>query len=135
MLFDVDADIEREERLLKAIGEQNFDGLILQPFSDPQKIRNLIRRDIPIVIVDREMDPNPWPQVVTDNYEAARQATQYYSDKGFTHVIVMSSEIEAARTREERYKGIKSVGNKVNVVEVPEKSYNHAEIDKKNCLS
>lgn len=131
MLFDVDADIEREERLLKAIGEQSFDGLILQPFSDPQKIRDLIRRDIPIVIVDREMDPNPWPQVVTDNYEAARQATQYYSDKGFTHVIVMSSEIEAARTREERYKGIKSVGNKVDVVEVPEKSYNHAEIDKK----
>ena len=129
VLFDVDADIQREQRLLTAIGQQGFDGLIIQPFSDTGKISDLIRREIPVVIVDREMDPSPWPQVVTDNYEAARKASQYYKSSGYEHVIVLTSDLEAARTRMERFRGITSVEDNVDVVEVPEKSYNHAKID------
>ncbi len=128
VLFDADADIERERHLLATIGSQLFDGLIIQAMNSAQTIQQELHRQLPIVGVDRQIDASPWPQVLTDNYEIARSATKYFVDQGFTHVVILTSEISLARTREERYRGILSATDHVDVVEVSEITHNHQHI-------
>lgn len=128
-LFDSDSKIERETQLLKKINSHTFDGLILQPLTErTDNIANQIRREIPITIVDRELTPAPWPQVVTNNYQAAYDATEAFKNKGFSNVIVITSDISQASTRQERYDGIAAVANSIEMVEVSEESYNHATV-------
>ncbi|HJE87236.1 MAG TPA: LacI family DNA-binding transcriptional regulator [Levilactobacillus hammesii] len=130
VLFDANADIEREKTLLQAIGSHMYDGLILQSFSNPQTVRDILHQQMPVVSVDREMDNCPWPQVITDNYEAAKQATAHFTQEGFTHVVVLTSELDLSRTRQERYRGILAAAGEANVdmLEVSEASYNHSEV-------
>ena len=124
-MFDSDSDIHREQSLLATVNRHTFDALIVQPFSSPAEITDIMRRDIPIVIVDRETPGSPWPQVVTNNFEAAREATTYFVNQGYTHFIVLTSELDAATNRRERYRGILAAASHVDVVEVSESSYNH----------
>lgn len=129
VLFDTDTSQKREIQLMDSVNNHSFDGLIFQPLtSDMNLIENEIRREIPIVIVDREVERSPWPQVITNNYEAARNAMLHFQDKGYTHVIVISSDISIASTRRERYQGIQSVTDNIDVIEISEKSHNHKEI-------
>ncbi|ABJ63602.1 LacI family DNA-binding transcriptional regulator [Levilactobacillus brevis] len=128
VLFDANADIEREKTLLRAIGSRGFDGLILQSFSNPQTVQEILHQQMPVVSVDREMDACPWPQVVTDNFEAAKAATTAFRQQGYQHVVVLTSELELSRTRQERYRGILAAAQDVDVLEVSESSYNHSEV-------
>lgn len=131
VLFDSNSDIEREKHLMSIISSQMFDGLIIQPYNSVSTIQQTIRRPMPIVIVDREIADSPWPQVVTNNFEASKDATQYYKEHGFTRVIVLTSNLSVAANRRDRYHGILAAINNVEVLEVSEKSYNHKIILKK----
>ncbi|WP_268912370.1 LacI family DNA-binding transcriptional regulator [Lentilactobacillus sp. SPB1-3] len=130
VLFDSDSDPDREKAVLKSIGSQMFDGVIIQPINNPSDIQKALVRTIPIIIVDRELDGSPWPQVVTDNYEISQRATKYFMGQGFKRVIVLTSDVKNARTRMERYRGIESATDSVELINVPEKSLNHAAINK-----
>lgn len=65
VLFDSNSDVTREKELMTIVSTHTFDGLIIQPFSSVKVISDTIRRNIPIVIVDREIEQSPWTQVVT----------------------------------------------------------------------
>lgn len=127
-MLDADSDFEREKKLLSAVNSHTFDGLIIQPFSSVTTIENIMRRNAPIVIVDRETPQAPWPQVVTNNFDAAREATTYFTKQGFNHFIMLTSDLSAATNRRERYRGILAASNNVDVLEVSESSYNHKAI-------
>jgi len=43
-------------------------------------------------------------------------------------VVVLTSELELSRTRQERYRGILAAAQDVDVLEVSESSYNHSEV-------
>jgi LacI family kdg operon repressor len=128
VLFDSNSDLDREKRLMQIVSNQIFDGAILQPYNAVSVIQDTIKRPMPIVIADREIEQSPWPQIVTNNYEIARQATQYYKDKGFKRVIMITSSLTMAANRRDRYYGIQSVINNIDVLEVSEKSYNHKKV-------
>lgn len=86
--------------------------------------------DTPIVIVDRNLDTSIWPQVLTDNYESAKTSTQMFKDEGYSHVIVLTSPIDSISTRRDRFLGIQSVMPNIDMVEIPEDSYNKKKIYK-----
>lgn len=127
-MLDSDSDFQREKKLIGAVNSHTFDGLIIQPFSSIATISNIMRREAPIVIVDRETPQAPWPQVVTNNFDAAREATAYFVEHKFTHFIVLTSDLSAAINRRERYRGILAASSNVDVLEVSESSYNHKDI-------
>lgn len=132
MLFDSDSSLAREQQLLKAVDNHMFDGLLLQPLTnDVQTISSEMRRQIPVTLVDRELALSPWPEVVTDNYEAARQATNFFINEGFKHIIILSSTVKNNSTRKERLDGITSITDNYDLIEVPDQSYNHYEVQKK----
>ncbi|RWY85887.1 LacI family DNA-binding transcriptional regulator [Pediococcus acidilactici] len=128
-MLDSDSDPEREEKLISAVNNHTFDGLVLQPIETTRKIESIMQREAPIVVVDREMTQAPWPQVVINNFDAAREAATYFVDKGYTHFIVLTSDLMSAVTRRERYRGILTAAHNVDVLEVSEKSYNHKKIN------
>jgi LacI family kdg operon repressor len=128
VLFDSNSDMARERHLMQIVSNQIFDGVILQPYNSVQVIQETIKRPMPIVLADREIDQSPWPQIVTNNYEISRKTTQYYKDRGFERVIMITSSLSMAANRRDRYYGIQSVINHIDVLEVSEKSYNHRKV-------
>lgn len=129
VLFDTDSNPQRERELIQLVNEHTYDGLILQPLTESAAdVEAAMKRNIPIVVVDRELVHSPWTQVVTNNYDAAKQTTAHFVAKGFTHIVVLTSKISLASTREERFAGIKAAATNVDVIEVPEESYNHTQV-------
>ena len=127
-MFDSDSDIKREQYLMESVNSHGFDGLIIQPFSTVSQIETIMRRDLSIVIADRELPRAPWPQVVTNNFEASKQATEYFVGQGYTHFIILTSELTMATNRRERYRGVQAAARNIDVLEISEASYNHKQV-------
>lgn len=119
VLFDANADIDYEQRQLATIGRQNFDGLIMQPLTtSSQQLQTALTRNLPVVLVDRELDETIYDTVVTDNYVAARDVALYYQAHGVESVIVISEPLAKVSTRKERFAGVESVYADVTLLEV-----------------
>lgn len=119
VLFDSDSNKDKEQGILKIIGEKSFDGLIMQPILRKEAdLRDAVRRDMPIIIVDRELSDSSLANVVTNNFEISQQVTRYYLNQGFDQVIIITGEVTGISTREERYNGIKSVSSDTTLIEV-----------------
>ncbi|GEN48706.1 LacI family DNA-binding transcriptional regulator [Ligilactobacillus pobuzihii] len=125
VLFDSNASSEKEKGIIKTITSYNFDGIIFQPTSSSmENINSEIHFEIPMVIVDRNLDTTRWPQVLTDNYQSARKATLSFKKEGYEHVIVLTSKIDSVSTRRERYLGIRSTIQDTDIIEISEETYN-----------
>ncbi|AXX65092.1 LacI family transcriptional regulator [Bombilactobacillus bombi] len=132
VLFDTNASEEREKEILKNIKSYNFDGIIFQPNTTNWNfINSNLFNDTPTVLIDREFNGIKWPQVLSNNYEIARTATLYFNKNGFKHIIVLTSKIDCVSTRRERFYGIKSVTQNIDIIEISETIYNMKEIIKK----
>lgn len=119
VLFDSDSNKAKEQGVLRIIGEKSFDGLIMQPILRKEAdLRDAVRRDMPIIIVDRELSDSSLANVVTNNFEISQQVTRYYLNQGFDQVIIITGEVTGISTREERYNGIKSVSSDTMLIEV-----------------
>ncbi|KRK46069.1 LacI family transcriptional regulator [Dellaglioa algida] len=120
VLFDSDTDKNREQGILKIIGEKSFDGLIMQPMLKTEAdLRVAVKRNLPTIIVDRELSDSNLANVVTNNFDISQQVTKYYMNQGFERVIVITGELSGVSTREERYSGIRSVSSDAILMEVP----------------
>ena len=132
VLLDANSQEARERQLLASVNKRSFDGLVFQPLTnEASQIAKQATRDFPIVIVDRKLNRSPWPQVVTNNFTAAKNATTHFIDKGFDNFIVISSTISQASTRRDRYAGIKdSLTNSqtLTTIEIDEQNYDLATV-------
>lgn len=138
VMLDTDSQQEKEEHLINTVGLNTYDGLILQPLgSDVKMIQSEIKRNVPIVILDRKLDYSPWPQVLSENYSASLKAAKYFYEHDFQNAIVLSSPIAIASTRQERLKGIKEIYQQVQILELDEKLVQRQQIynDLKEALS
>ncbi|RHW45638.1 transcriptional regulator [Bombilactobacillus bombi] len=128
-MLDTNSEQQKENQLINAVGLSTYDGLILQPLSsDVAQIKSEIRRSMPIVTLDRHLDYSPWPQIISNNFEASQEAAKYFQKYGYTRAIVLSSQIDVASTRQERFQGIKSVYQQVELIEINETHYNHQQV-------
>lgn len=131
VMLNTDSNQRRENQLINAVGLNTYDGLILQPLgSNVTTIQREIRREMPIVTLDRSLVKSPWPQILSNNYEASFEAGQYFKKAGYENVIVLSSPISIASTRKERLRGVKDVFPNVSIIEIDEEQY-----DRHNILS
>ncbi|MFL2081922.1 LacI family DNA-binding transcriptional regulator [Latilactobacillus sakei] len=122
VLFDSDSNKERELELIKIVGEKLFDALIIQPITNKEsEIKTALKREIPIVAVDRELSDATVSTVRTNNFDISKKVTNYYMRQGYEKVVIVTGEIVGISTREERYAGIKSVCDNSMLVEVSEK--------------
>lgn len=129
VMLDTNSNQKTEEKLINAVGLNTYDGLILQPLSsDVTQIQSEVRRELPIVTLDRKLDFSPWPQVLIDNYQASKKAAEYFRKSDYKHVLLLTSDISIASTRQDRVNGIKEIYPNAQIIEIDERSYQHGKV-------
>lgn len=98
-------DPEKEKNYLKILMEKRVDGLILFPTDTSGKnLKEFLRRNVPIVLIDREIKSLNISTVVMDDYDASFNVTNYLINKGHRRIgIVLFPTLIS--TGEQRLKG------------------------------
>lgn len=116
---------------LSALMRQRADGLLLAPAnSHSGLLADFIRAcPIPVVTFDRPVQNTTVPNVVADNYEGARLATQHLIDHGYKRILCLAGE-PALYTIQERLRGYRAAVGAARLpalVDMSVKDYKSAE--------
>lgn len=98
-----DDDASRERAVVQAFTRRRVDGLILTTISEDHGYLQVEReRGTPIVFVDRPPVGLLADAVLTDNFSAARRATQHLLDRGHRVLAHLGDELAISTARERR---------------------------------
>lgn len=118
LITDSANSLELERQQLESLIRQQVDGIILQPVSrvttDYQFIKDA---NIPLVLVDRQLNQLLWPTVTSDNYKITKELGRLMVERKYQRVITISNPINETSTRELRYQAIKEVAAKYHLVD------------------
>ncbi|MBA1434058.1 LacI family DNA-binding transcriptional regulator [Bombilactobacillus bombi] len=129
VMLDTNSDQNTENKLINAVGLGTYDGLILQPLSsDVPTIQAEVRRQMPIVTLDRQLDYSPWPQVIINNFTSSQKAAQYFKSEHYQQILILSASVAIASTRQERLQGIKSIYPQAALIEIDERHIEHEQV-------
>ncbi len=118
----------KEQRILQKLVDQNVEGIIIQPSNDNSSNYQFIANNqIPMILVDREIEDSPWLSVTTDNEAIVAKLMQSIVEKNYKNIIVVSQPMHKVNTREKRYNTIADISNanklNVHLIEVDEAHY------------
>ena len=127
IIVDAANSVDQETELLEKLLDQNVEGIILQPSSRQSENYTFIReRHIPLLLVDRQTEPEKWSSVMTNNIAATQELIERALAKGYENVVVVSEPIKEANTRELRYQTVKKTtvkaGKECQLVELTAKT-------------
>jgi LacI family transcriptional regulator len=90
ILCDSSEDCELERSHLSTLFSRRVDGVVIAP-ADPYAVRDrLIRQRIPFVLCDRVPADFPGTAVITDNFEASRNAGRYLIGLGHERIAIVT---------------------------------------------
>jgi len=98
ILASAHEDHKREAYMLNALANQSIDGLLYIPTSSINGvfINRLIQNGLPVVLVDRKINDVSADLVMTDNFSAAKKATDYLIKNDCKHIMCISFSEEAS---------------------------------------
>jgi LacI family transcriptional regulator len=105
ILCNTENDIEKEKNYLKILIEKRVDGLILFPTdTSGNNLKNFLSKNIPIVLIDREIKSLNISTVVMDDYNSSFNVTNFLINKGHNRIgiVIFPTTIS---TGEQRLKG------------------------------
>jgi len=93
VLANTDEDFDREQEATRVLAEKRVDGLIVVPASGayPSHLDVLIRRHVPIVLLDRSVPDLGVDAIVVDNAAAAYRAIRQLTDLGHRRVGMITA--------------------------------------------
>ncbi|GAA2901080.1 LacI family DNA-binding transcriptional regulator [Enterococcus pseudoavium] len=113
IIVDAANSVSQETELLEKLLDQSVEGIILQPSSRQSANYTFItERNIPLLLVDRQTEPEKWSSVMTNNIDATQEVIEKALAKGYENVVVLSEPIKDASTRELRYQTVKKTTEK-----------------------
>jgi LacI family transcriptional regulator len=87
ILCNSDGDMEKEQFYINVLVEKRVDGIIfVAAGGSAQHIRNLLERDMPLVVVDREIADVEVDSVLTDNLQGGYLATKHLIELGHRRI-------------------------------------------------
>ncbi|WP_101908296.1 LacI family DNA-binding transcriptional regulator [Marasmitruncus massiliensis] len=108
---DTNNNAQKEERALSMLGQQRVRGVIITPaidYSEPnaaKKLRRLLNNlNVPVVVVDREIDNCTWDGVFYENFQSAYCATKVLIEEGHRKIGIITGDLGLKLARE-RYQG------------------------------
>lgn len=114
-----DEDVEREADILLDLSYRNVDGIILSSVRGEncnlKQIEDLSRQ-IPLVMVDRNINNLEVSSVTVDNYKGVYKATSYFLAQGYTDIAFLGGPLcrEVCRKRYQGFKqALKDSGIKI----------------------
>ena len=101
-------DPDREETLIKSLLSREINGVMLTRVSDESKIvTKIVKRNIPIVVIDRAFEHENVSNVVLDNYRAGCMAAEHLLKLGHRRIACITGPLKITLSRE-RLKGFQS---------------------------
>lgn len=99
---------EQEHQLLTQLLDQGVEGIILQPtVKEAAAYQLLVDAKLPVMLVDRQLEPAIWPLITTDNVEASAALVKLAAKRHVQEIIVVTEPIKTIMTRIERYEAVK----------------------------
>jgi LacI family transcriptional regulator len=99
-------DIDEEERQMNSMIDQSIDGLMFFCGYDTYNhIKRVYDSNIPVVVLDREIDDKKIPSVLIDNTLAMEMAIEYLIKLGHRKIAYISFPYENQTTVRRRYEG------------------------------
>jgi DNA-binding LacI/PurR family transcriptional regulator len=108
-------DPDLEETLIKSLLSREINGVMLTRVSDESKIvTKIVKRNIPIVVIDRAFEHENVSNVVLDNYRAGCMAAEHLLELGHRRIACITGPLKISLSRE-RLKGFQWTLNQKGV--------------------
>jgi len=127
-----DEDELKSEALINTLLNRQVDGLIIVPAGGTSsQIETLLKKRIPVVLVDRYFPEISVSHVVLDNYKATYDATCHLINTGYKNIAMVAykSNLTHMKDRIMGYKEAMKSNNLLENVHVTEIRHNHYETD------
>lgn len=105
-LCNTDEDPEREDEYLYELAKKQVDGLIVASAAPSDSARKLRSRDLPIVLMDRELSGVDADTIRVDNREGMRLIAEHLFSLGHRRIGLISGPLEKISGLE-RYEGLR----------------------------
>jgi LacI family transcriptional regulator, kdg operon repressor len=108
-ICNADDDSDKEQSYIEMLLAKQVDGLIIFPTTGSiECYKQLKKAQIPVVFIDRKMDPVIFPTILLDNEKASELAVECILKSGRTRICLVGQSIESGITpRLERIEGYK----------------------------
>jgi len=106
LLCNTDESVEKEENYLELLLEKRTDGLIIAPVGEKitSCLKEFLKRNIPVVLIDRKIEDILADQVCVDNFEGAFIAVEHLIKLGHKRIAMIAGSSNIS-TIQERIKG------------------------------
>jgi LacI family transcriptional regulator len=132
-----DENCNKSADLIDALLNRQVDGLIITPTEgNEEKIKSLVQREIPLVLIDRFLPEFNTNYVVLDNYNATYSATNCFIEKGHKKICIISyrSEMTHMKERIRGYKEAMEDSGLSKEIQLKEVRYNHVKNDMETII-
>ena len=103
-----DEDVTKSAILINTFLNRQVDGLIIVPAEGgDSQIQNLLKKKIPLVLVDRYYPDINASHIVLDNYQATYDATIHHIQNGFSRIAMVAHKSQLIHMKE-RIRGYKN---------------------------
>lgn len=110
---DTNNNAAKEEKALQMLKHQRVRGVIITPaidYTEPnasKKLRNMLNNlNVPVVVVDREIENSQWDGVFYENYQSAYCATEVLAKEGHKRIGIITGDLQLKIGRD-RFDGFK----------------------------
>ncbi|MGY3748592.1 LacI family DNA-binding transcriptional regulator [Vagococcus acidifermentans] len=122
IIMDAASSLEQEHDLLNKLTDQSVEGIILQASSrDASHYSHLKQANMPLILVDRDVEPSLFPLVTSDNIPSTQKIIEVILQKNYEQVVVVSEPLKDIVTRELRYAAaeelVVAAGRKIKLIE------------------
>jgi len=125
-----DENAEKLDRLIDTVIGYNIEGMIVAPCAGSEPVLDkALSYNIPIVLIDRNIEGEQYGRVMVDNVDSGYQAAKCLIDRGDKKVemISYSLEVTSLRDREEGYKKAMQEAGLANNIQVHKIDYETSE--------
>lgn len=108
VVCNTDRDDEQERQHLAALRSYNIEGLIVNTLGHHLDQLLELQQEMPLVLVDRKVEPLHSDMVGLDNFAAVRIAVEHLEQQGYRDVLLVSEAADGTSSRLERQTSFKA---------------------------
>ncbi|WP_316963844.1 LacI family DNA-binding transcriptional regulator [Pseudomonas fluorescens] len=108
VVCNTDRDDEQERQHLAALRSYNIEGLIVNTLGHHLDQLLELQQEMPLVLVDRKVEPLHSDMVGLDNFAAVRMAVEHLEQQGYRDVLLVSEAADGTSSRLERQTSFKA---------------------------
>jgi LacI family transcriptional regulator len=133
-----DENFTKSATLIETFTDRQVDGFIIVPSEGcKEQLEALVKRKVPVVLVDRYLPDVSTNYIVIDNFKATYEAVNHFIAKGYKDIAMIAYQSSMVHMQD-RINGYRQamIDNQLEeVIQVKELSYNHVKEDMERAMN